>query len=111
MEKIADVNVKTPHGATITALYETEYWDGNFAVVGIFDYGDEVEENAISVNIPDQAFNLIGNGDFFLKSWSEREGMLEALLEAGIITHNGGSVRTGYVTAPLVRLNVGKYKE
>jgi len=108
MKKIADINVAVPDGITLTALFETEYGEGNLAVVAHFsEYG---EQNAISVNLPDQAFNLMQPGEFFLKSYSEREGWLEALLAAGIVTHDGTMVRSGYVEIPLVRLNVGEYK-
>jgi hypothetical protein len=123
MDKIADINVRVPsQSLTLIALYETKYDDGNFAVLAEFSWpegeleGDfsypanYTEVNPISVNLPDEAYNLMQEGEFFLKDWSEREETAKALLESGVIIDTGSKVRAGYVKCPIVKLNVGKYK-
>ena len=114
MEKIADINVKVAsQGLTLTALYKTEYNDGNIAIIADFSYEDDdpnligpyVEQNAISVNLPDEAYNL-QEGEFFLKDWSERERLAKVLISSGVVVDTGAKVRSGYVKVPIVKLNV-----
>jgi len=43
------------------------------------------------------------NGHVFIKDWSENEGMLEALVTAGIVEDTGNTATTGFVEANLCR--------
>lgn len=56
----------------------------------------------VTVNIPEE--KLTDNDCFFLKGWSENEGVPEALVAAGVITLTGRTVKTGHVTAAEGRL-------
>jgi len=89
------------YGSRIVALKETEYHDGNYCVLAVWDDG---EESPVSVNIPDQAFNLMRKGEFFLKNWTEGEALAKALLESGQVVDTGSTVPSGYVRAPICRL-------
>jgi len=104
MTKICDCRVRVPAlGLSITALHETTYNDGNRAVIGDFEYDSgEREQNALSVNIPAEAYNLMDPAEFFLKNWSERSAIAAALLADGILVDSGSSVPTGFVRAPIV---------
>ena len=42
----------------------------------------------------------------YIKNYSEGEGMLEALQKAGLVEEIVGETRLGYVTVPLVKLNL-----
>ncbi len=110
MNLIAEVNKPLGWNATLLSLHETEYHDGNLAVIARFRYDDgEQEDLAISVNIPNEAFNLVADGEFFLKTWSEREGILGALVGIGVIEDTKSRVLTGFVEAAIVRLTCGEY--
>jgi hypothetical protein len=89
------------HGRKILRLETTEYNDGNLAVIAVWDDG---ERHPVSVNIPDQAFNLIGEGEFFLKNWSESEELAAKLIASGAVVDTGSTVPTGYVRAPICKL-------
>lgn len=43
-------------------------------------------------------------GHAALKTYSENEGMLEALTAAGIVEDTGARVKTGFVEVPIVRI-------
>jgi hypothetical protein len=59
----------------------------------------------VSVNIPESMYRL-GAGEFFLKNWSENEAPVNAMLERGlIVVTNAISEATGFVSAPIARLN------
>lgn len=102
MQKILDCNVNVGTHR-IVALFETEYKDGNRAILAerVFEDG-ETERTPISVNIPNEAYNLMQEGEFFLKNWSEGQATAEALIDSGILIDSGSSVQTGFVRAPIV---------
>lgn len=54
-----------------------------------------------TINLPDVH---IPDGQVIVKSYSENEGMEQALLDAGIISKEVGKAATGYVTAPIYTL-------
>jgi len=56
-----------------------------------------------TVNLPDE---VLGEDEVFIKDYSENEGMLSALIEAGIVADTGRRVRTGYVEVPVCKLLV-----
>lgn len=69
-------------------------------------YDEEGEElTRASTNIPEHADKLKEN-QTFLKVWSENEGLMEALQEAGIVGKPLFWVPTGYVQAPAVEILV-----
>jgi len=55
-----------------------------------------------SVNLPDATIN---EDEVIIKNWSENEGVLEALVEAGIVTPLR-KLFTGFVQADVCKLNV-----
>lgn len=56
-----------------------------------------------SVSIPEYSH---GCGRVFIKNWSENQGILEALVEAGIVEDTGEKVPTGFAEAHVCRLLV-----
>jgi hypothetical protein len=55
-----------------------------------------------SVNIPDTP---MAANEVAIKDWSENEGMLDALVRAGIVSLPVRTVPTGYVSAHVCTLN------
>ncbi len=102
MKKIIDCNVNV-RNYRIVALFEHKYNDGNRCILAerVFEDGEK-ERTPISVNIPNEAYNLIGEGEFFLKNWSEAEEAAKALIDSGVIIDSGSSVQTGFIRAPIV---------
>jgi len=54
-----------------------------------------------TVNIPEVE---LAEDEVCIKDWSENEGMLDALVEAGIVEDTGRRVEAGFVTAPVARI-------
>lgn len=71
--------------------------------IQLADAIDDSPVTTASVNIPGISENLPEN-EMVLKSYSENEGMLEALVDAGIVEDTGRRVHSRYVEMPVVRL-------
>lgn len=54
-----------------------------------------------TVNLPDVS---LGKNQVAIKDWSENEGMLLALTEAGVVKPTGQTVSSGYVAVPVCEL-------
>lgn len=48
----------------------------------------------------------IANDSIFVKTYSENEGVMEALIEAGVLTEPKGSVSSGFCDFPICRVLV-----
>jgi hypothetical protein len=71
--------------------------------VSIQLFGKNGPMGTATVNIPSEPLD---DYEVIIKSYSENEGMLEALVSAGIVKETGRYVTTGYVIAPVCRLLV-----
>jgi hypothetical protein len=56
-----------------------------------------------TVNIPSES---LSEGEVIIKDYSENEGMLKALMEAGIVSSPLRYVKSGFVECPVVFLNI-----
>lgn len=54
-----------------------------------------------SVNLPDEP---LAEGEIFIKDYAENEGMLAALIAAGVVEDTGRRVSSGWVTIPVAKL-------
>jgi hypothetical protein len=78
----------------------------NNNVPALVVYDEEGEELVrASVNLPEFATALKPN-QTFIKTWSENEGLLEALQEAGIVSAPKAWVPAGYSKAAVVDILV-----
>ena len=55
-----------------------------------------------TVNMPDE---YLAETEVLIKDYSENEGMLAALVEAGIVTDTGQKVNSGFVQIPICIFN------
>ena len=83
----------------IIALKLVEWEDGYpvpiaTATVNLEDYEDEILYWS----------SITGNNYTFIKDYSENEGMLDALVKAGIVSEPIDYYHTDYVTCPLVEV-------
>lgn len=58
-----------------------------------------------TVNVPDLA-DALGKGEVFIKDYSENEGMMDALVAAGVVEDTGRSEPIGYTEARIAKLKV-----
>lgn len=72
-----------------------------------FDNGEPIGK--ITVNLPEVA--LDDPNEVLLHNWSAGEGMLKAVVDQGLGTDTGHRAPTGFVEAPVVKLNHEVLKE
>lgn len=77
-----------------------EYGNGRAALQLMdADVGDLVM--TATVNLPEEDLE---DNEVFIKDYSENDGILEVLVNAGIIEDTGRRVQTGFVTIPVCRV-------
>lgn len=54
----------------------------------------------LTVNLPD---DKLDEGEFFVKTWSENEGLAKSCMNSGAFIDTGKRVKTGYVEAQVWR--------
>lgn len=77
-----------------------EYENGRPALIAFEDSTGEPFVN-ITVNVPEAP---IPEGTAFIKTWSENHGILQELIDNGIVSSPMGEVALGYVSAPLCKV-------
>lgn len=84
-------------------LERLAYKNGRVALALVVASGrDKGEPYATAtVNIPEVP---LADNEAIVKDYSENAGMLEALIEAGIVEDTGRFVQSGFVQAPIVRV-------
>ena len=75
------------------------YSNGRTAIELICEDGDPM--CVASVNVPALA---LAKDEVIIKNYSENEGVLEALIHAGIVSDTGETVKMGFVECPIVKL-------
>lgn len=69
----------------------------------LVDFTDGSPTGNITVNLPEA--KLDDPNEVCVHNWSAGEGMLDALVKAGIAKDTGRRVPTGFVVAPIVTIN------
>ena len=91
--------------------YETTYPSeaGGATAIYLVDTADGEPVATATVNVEGVSENLPPS-EVLIKDYSENEGMLGALIRAGLIEDTGRRVPTGYVTVPVAHLLYGDQK-
>ena len=85
-------------------LYLASYSDGNTAL-SMYDTEDGSAIACVSLNlVPVEPELLDDRALIYLKDYSENEGMLDLLIDEGIVERPGRYRQSGYIEAPLVRI-------
>jgi hypothetical protein len=66
---------------------------------------EDEQYSVASVNLADEP--RLDPNEVFIKNWNENEGVLQALVEAGIVEDTGHTIPTGYVKANVCTLIAG----
>jgi hypothetical protein len=77
-----------------------QYDNGRPALV-LVDAEDGSPIATATVNLPDVP---LGRNQVAIKDWSENEGVLDALVAAGVVKHTGQTVPSGFVEVPICEL-------
>ena len=79
-------------------LFKAQYENGNTALVA--NTSDGLPFMTISVNLKPLDKNLVA-----VKDYSENEGILQTLIDAGAIETTGQIIYSGFVACPVVRVS------
>ena len=71
--------------------------------IELVDHEDGQTVAHATVNMPE--YDLPPN-EVIIKNYSEGEGMLDALVDAGLIKATGNMIQTGFVYCPICKLNM-----
>ena len=74
---------------------------GNRIRLQLIDVDDDVPYACATVNDPSV---LLNENELLIKNWSENEGVLQALVDAGVVEDTGRTVPMGRARAHIVRL-------
>jgi hypothetical protein len=91
-----------PAGVSIEKMH---YADGNVCLAAR-DPNDGSPYGTLSVNIPETNIN---DNHVWIKDWSENEGVLNALVESGLVRDLGITQPCGFMNAHLVELKLELY--
>jgi hypothetical protein len=84
-----------------TCNVQVERYPNDRVALRLTDVEDGGPVATASVNIPEAS---IESDEVIIKSWSENEGMADALIEGNIISPAIGSMRTAYVVGTVHKL-------
>ncbi len=85
---------------TVELVWET-YQNNQRDRLSIVDAETKESLVTASVNLPE--IELL-EGEMLIKDYSENEGVLLGLVNAGVVEHTGKEVPIGYVTIPIVKI-------
>lgn len=89
------------HNGTACDVYVERYTEGDRLAIQLIERETGEPWATATTNLPDDP---LGPDEVFVKDYSENEGMLAALVAAGLVEPTGRSVRTGFVTVPVAKI-------
>lgn len=92
----------------VAANYVNEHGGKGRPALQLVDWEDGSPVATMTVNIPELP---LGENEYFIKDWSENEGMLDAILSCGLASDTGRRERTGFVYAPVVTITPANLKK
>ena len=82
-------------------LNKSFYHHGERIALYLIDADDGEPVSTCTVNIPDEP---LGEGEVLIKDYSENEGMVDFLVQEGVVERTGREVRSGYISIPVCKL-------
>ena len=82
-------------------LVKQKYDTNGRTALQLIDQEDGGPVAIATTNLPEEE---LGENELFIKNYSENEGMLDCLVDAGYVEATERTVRSGFVTIPVVKL-------
>lgn len=92
--------LKTPYAEYNVYLKKGKYWNGQTSIVLIDD--EDGSQVMVATVVIDGV--VLEKDEVIIKNYSENEGVLEFLIENGIVSKPLRTVSSGWVTCPIVKL-------
>lgn len=100
--KSASFTISRPCSTRVLSVKTDRYRHGGGLVVEVIDEEDGMPYATVSVNL---GISSLADDEFVFKTYSENEGLLEAMLAAGIVERTERTVEVGMAGAqPICRL-------
>ena len=97
------IQLNTRHSKREARLEWARYENGRTAL-RLIDARTREPLLTATVNMPE--FRLLAQGETIIKTWSENEGVLQSLIDAGIVEDTDGRIPVGFVKAAVCRWTV-----
>lgn len=88
------------NGEPLTVSFR-RYPNNNRIAMELISMNDHMPYMVATVNVPSAHLE---EGELLIKNYSENEGILEKLEEAGYVKRTGREIQTGFVTVPVCKL-------
>lgn len=85
-----------------------KYADNGRMAIRLVDIEDGIPMATVTVNMPDEHLE---EGEVIVKNWAENYGLLNVLTEAGIVEDTRRRATSGYVKAPICKVNMEVLEE
>jgi hypothetical protein len=95
------INHKSPYGGSYSLGVKYGSYQNGQVAIQLVDMEDGCPYATASVCVED---NLLKEGEVAIKNYSENAGILESLIESGIVDYPHAFVDTGYVKVPICKL-------
>lgn len=99
MDKLENRTVT--HKGTECDVYVSRYMHGGRLAIALVERATGEPWATATVNVPDDP---LGPKEVAVKDYSENEGMLDALVAAGLVRPTGRTISQGYVTIPVAEI-------
>ncbi|WP_047865473.1 hypothetical protein [Rubrobacter aplysinae] len=95
--------VTVSFGGYTCNAYRDRYPEGGATAIYLTDIRDDKPVATATVNVP-EANPQLGIGAVLIKDYSEGEGMMAALEEAGVAADTGKTIPIGFTEAKIARM-------
>jgi len=95
------VNHTSPYGGTYKLQLSFSKYGNGQTKIQLYDVMDGMPYATATVCAED---NLLKEDEVAIKNYSENEGILEALVDGGIVDHPHAFIQTDYVKIPVCKL-------
>ena len=95
------LNYESKYGNIPVEIVPKKYVGSNRMALIMLDALDGEPVTTITVNIPEAPLD---DDEIIVKNYSENEGMLEFLVESGLVEDTGKFIQTGFVIVNIVKM-------
>lgn len=103
MDEAQTLAVEVEFAGIQSKIVRTSYAHGGATALVLVDAADDSPVITASINVAGVS-EALPEDHLALKTYSEGEGLLEALEAAGVVEDTAKCLQTGFVSAPIVRL-------
>lgn len=101
MSEVKEIKFIAPYGVEYNCLLHKRMYENGRVCLHLLDEEDGSPVATATINLPKEE---LGDDEVFVKDYSENEGMLSCLIEAGIVSEPVAYLERMFVTVPKCKL-------